>query len=395
MLGLGYPVYVRIAYDYVRQLTDQLWVPPSLHPGVHPWDVGKSTLQLMGLHDRRYMYYDDLLGLSTAPTLVASSSIISNQAGPSLVDFPCLAQYLISYPDQSLVTFILAGIRDGFWIGVSGNHSLRSSTHNHPSCRVNPAAVSSYISSERAAGRMLGPLPQSDSIQVSPIGLGPKGHQGDAWRLIVDLSYPGGQSINDKITSDLCSLWYPSVDNAVSFILALGQHTQLGIQPVHPDDRHLLGISWEDHVYVDLCLPFGLRSVPKIFTAFADVLAWVLHHCGVRLLIHYLKDFLIFGSPFTGEAHSALRIAMDVLAYLHIPVSLPKLEGMSATVNFLGILINTVRMELRLPHDKLLRMKLLVANWLGRRSGRCSVVASLLGHLSHAAVVANPGRIFL
>ena len=132
---------------------------------------------------------------------------------------------------------------------------------------------------------------------------------------------------------------------ASSYSVALGRHTQLvkidlkdayRILPIHPDDRHLLGISWEDHIYVDLCLPFGLCSAPKIFTAFADILAWVLHCCGVRHLIQYLDDFLIFWSHFTGEAHSALRIAMDVLADLHIPISLPKLEGPSTIVSFWG-----------------------------------------------------------
>ena len=94
--------------------------------------------------------------------------------------------------------------------------------------------------------------------------------------------YSGGRSVNHK-TSCLCSLRHPLVDNAISFILALGRHTQLvkiylrdayRILLIHPDDRHLLGISWEDHIYVDLCLPFELRSVLKIFTALADILAW-------------------------------------------------------------------------------------------------------------------------
>ena len=106
------------------------------------------------------------------------------------------------------------------------------------------------------------------------------------------------------------------------------------ILPIHPDNRHLLGISWEDHIYVHLCFPFGLRSAPKIFTAFVDVLAWVLHHCGVRHLIHSLHDFLIFGSPLTGESGSALCIAMNVLADLHIPNSLTNLVGLSTTVIF-------------------------------------------------------------
>ena len=122
----------------------------------------------------------------------------------------------------------------------------------------------------------------------------------------MDLSYPRSLSVNNKISSDLCSLRYPSVNDAITYmyILPLGQLTQLVkvdlkdaylILPVHPEDRQLLGISWENYSYVDFCLPFGLRSSPKIFTAFADVVAWVLHHCGVRHIMHYLDDFLILG----------------------------------------------------------------------------------------------------
>ena len=30
---------------------------------------------------------------------------------------------------------------------------------------------------------------------------------------------------------------------------------------VHPSDRYLLGMRWQKHYYVDLALPFGLRSI--------------------------------------------------------------------------------------------------------------------------------------
>lgn len=222
--------------------------------------------------------------------------------------------------------------------------------------------------------------------------------------MIVDLSYPNGRSVNDCIPSEVCSLRYPSVDDAVQFILSLGRYTQLvkidlknayRILPVHPEDRQLLGVSWEGYTFVDQCLPFGLRSAPKIFTAFADTLAWVLHRQGVRFLIHYLDDFLIFGSPFSGEGQHSLQVALGTLAALGVPVSMPKLEGPATTVTFLGILIDTARLELRLPPDKLFRLRQLVANWLHRRSGRKSDLESLLSHLSHAAVVVRPGRIFL
>ena len=94
-----------------------------------------------------------------------------------------------------------------------------------------------------------------------------------AWRMIVDLSLPAGGSVNDMISADLCSLCYPSVDDAVKFILALGRHTHLvktdlknayRILPIRPEDRQYLGINWEGQVFVDQCLPFELRSAPKI-----------------------------------------------------------------------------------------------------------------------------------
>ena len=72
-----------------------------------------------------------------------------------------------------------------------------------------------------------------------------------------------------------------------------------------------------------------------------------------------------------------------------------KLEDPTTTVTFLGIVIHTARMELLLPLDKLVHLRALACSWLGRRSGRRSDLESLLGHLSCAAVVVKPGRIFL
>ena len=46
---------------------------------------------------------------------------------------------------------------------------------------------------------------------------------------------------------------------------------------IHPHDQHLLAMVWGGNIFVDRCLPFGLRSAPKIFTAVADALAWVLY----------------------------------------------------------------------------------------------------------------------
>ncbi len=72
-----------------------------------------------------------------------------------------------------------------------------------------------------------------------------------------------------------------------------------------------------------------------------------------------------------------------------------KIEGPATIVTFLGIIIDTVAGELRIPEEKLAHIRQLVQSWLGKRSGKFRECQSLLGHLSHAATVIRDGRIFL
>ena len=97
-----------------------------------------------------------------------------------------------------------------------------------------------------------------------------------------------------------------------------------------------------------------------MFTAFADLVAWAIHCRGVCWLQHYLNDFLLFEALGTLEVASAAAVAMDVLANAGIPVAAHKTEGPSTAVTFLGIMVNTVLFQLRLPSEKVTRLKTLV-----------------------------------
>ena len=54
-----------------------------------------------------------------------------------------------------------------------------------------------------------------------------------------------------------------------------------------PDDQNLLGVQWKDERYTDGALPFGLRSAPKIFSAVADALQWILTKKGICCITGY------------------------------------------------------------------------------------------------------------
>lgn len=71
--------------------------------------------------------------------------------------------------------------------------------------------VEDYLKFELEASHILGPFPSNNLLcptNISPIGIIPKQHQQNEWRLIVDMSSPDGTSINDGITPSLTSLVY-------------------------------------------------------------------------------------------------------------------------------------------------------------------------------------------
>lgn len=166
--------------------------------------------------------------------------------------------------------------------------------------------------------------------------------------------------------------------------------------PVHPADRHLLAMEWRDGIFIDTCLPFGLRSSPKLFNILADLLAWILEHQGISVL-HYLDDFLTIGRPGSTECYRNLQIMIQVCQLLNVPLAIEKIDGPSTVLDFLGILLDTVRMEARLPEDKLTRLRAAVTEWLDKRKATKRQVLSLVGVLQYATKVVRPGpgRIFV
>ena len=71
---------------------------------------------------------------------------------------------------------------------------------------LNSTVIDEYLTKERAVGRFIGPLSPEVDVHLSCFGVIPKGHIPHKWRLITDLSYPPGLSVNDGIVEELRSL---------------------------------------------------------------------------------------------------------------------------------------------------------------------------------------------
>ena len=301
---------------------------------------------------------------------------------------------LRSHPDQCLVEFMLNGICNGFRIGFTNlPSSLKAARSNLEGALEHPDIVTDYLDTEISLGRVAGPFPPKavPQVHISRFGVIPKGQTG-RWRLIVDLSHPRGYSVNDGIPKSLCSLKYVTIDEAIKGIIQLGRGTLLAkidiksafrLLPVHPADRHMLGMRWKGGIYIDTCLPFGLRSAPKLFDILAEFLAWVAKQSNVSFLIHYLDDFLTMGPPSSLTCQHNLDTIIRMCNYLGIPLALEKVEGPSTALPFLGIMLNTITMEARLPEEKLRKLRVEVSQWVHRTNARKREILSLSwGHCS-------------
>ena len=313
---------------------------------------------------------------------------------------------LASHPDQRFANYIINGIKNGFRIGFDyQGHRCEKARNNMQSAREHPQVIRDYIAKECAEGRILGPFVPSSlaDVQVSRFGVIPKkGH--NKWRLILDLSSPEGRSVNDGIQPALCSLSYVSIDDAARAVAKAGRGALLAkvdiksayrIVEVHPEDRPLLGMLWDGGLFIDSVLPFGLRSAPKIFTALADALEWIVRQAGVETVFHYLDDFLIVGSPASEQCKVDLQRLLEVFGRLHIPIAVEKLEGPAMIIIFLGIELDTQLMILRLPQEKLSELRTLLTQWQAKKFCLKKDLQSLVGKLQHACKVVRPGRTFL
>ena len=66
--------------------------------------------------------------------------------------------------------------------------------------------------------------------------------------------------------------------------------------PIGPQDWNLLGMHWWQQFYIDICLPFGLRSGPYLFNQLSIAIHWILQHSyNVQHPLHYLDDFFTAG----------------------------------------------------------------------------------------------------
>lgn len=331
------------------------------------------------------------------------------QACPSPVKISALQQELVGHPDTSFTQFLISGFINGFDTGFSSLPSLSFECPNLLSARTQPDVTSDLIQSELGKNYLIGPF---DNIpfkfyRISPVGVS-EGKYSRKKRLIVDLSAPHDNelhpSLNQLIDKEQFSLQYVTIDHAIDIISQMGKGSLLcktdikdafKLVPIKESLWPLHGIKWDKKYYFYTRLVFGSRSSPKIFDNLSVAVCWILqNNYGVSHVLHLLDDFLTIDRK-DQDAYRTMDTLISVFNKLGIPLSANKTVGPTTSLEYLGIILDTNKLEARLPKEKVDRISSILSSFSVKKSCTKRELLSLLGHLNFASRVIYPGRAFV
>ena len=152
---------------------------------------------------------------------------------------------------------------------------------------------------------------------------------------------------------------------------------------------------WRGKYYFDKVLPFGLRSAPFKVNTLSDALEWI---ALVELLItsveHILDDFII-GEATEAECSISLQSLLIMFRNLGVPIAPRKMVGPTQIIEFIGIVLDSIKLEAHLPQDKVEHIKEALYEWECKKTCTLKELQSLTGTLNFACKVVPPGRPFL
>lgn len=314
--------------------------------------------------------------------------------------------------DQDKSNRLVDGFARGFSIGMDKTvkeimdeqkKTEKKQRKNQKSVSSHPEIIMEKFIKEISAHRMVGPFlnPPFNHYLVFPLGLRRK-KEPNKYRVIHDLSAEvNGISVNSTIPDFRATTSYDTIYSAIKLIQRLGPGCVLcktdiehayKLLPVRPEEIPALGIKWGKYYMWDATLPMGCRSGAQLFEEFSTALQHIAEHEGCGPMCHVLDDFLLVATA--EEADTKFEKFLQICKELGIPVVVKKTEKGTCLI-FLGIELDTIAMQARLPADKLQKCLRLLNRYISQVKITVEQLESLTGLLNFACSVVEMGRPFL
>ena len=403
---------------------DSSSAPPQMHGDVEQYDTdvvvdiyfpkkqfGHMTLQSFNFEfigpSRAPVHLDSVDKLCQVASVIKSTGV-PNYKGARIplhtpLNIPHWDFYLQDYPDKRLCHYL----RFGFPLGLEGSAGAKlCNTHikNHSSAIQYPEAVNTFIKDELAEGAMLGPFSSPPrGLHCSPMLTREK--DGGKRRVVLDLSFPRGTSVNDfahsgcydnvayklkfPSTDDICNAVMQCSDPYISKIDISRAFRHMHIDPL---DAIKLGIHWEGAYYVDIRCAFGFLHGSGMYQLISDLLRHIMAQRGFTMF-PYLDDYVIVSER--EDSLVAFHYLRKVLSELNLPINPKKICPPGKVMTCLGIDFDLVSFSLAIAQDKIVEICTLIEEVMNKKALTRTKFQSLTGKLLYIHRCVKPARIFI
>ena len=256
---------------------------------------------------------------------------------------------------------------------------------------------------------ILGPFeapPFHPWTQCSPLMTRDK-PDGSGKRVIIDLSFPEGASVNDGIQrhdhlGNDAKYTLPTATDLSDLMLERGQgsfmwksdlsraYRQLRIDPL---DYSLLAIKHRNQVFVDICPSFGCRASGSAQQRLSEAVVHLMAQEGHTILA-YVDDFCGIAETYQ-EAEKSFKTFKTLTSDLGLQLAEDKTFPPDQAIQWLGFEFDSNAMTVVIPQEKMEDIISEAETWMTRDWATKQQIQSLAGKLNFISHCVRPARKFM
>ena len=333
-----------------------------------------------------------------------------NCSGPQIriktdLNIPLWEELLKGDRDHQLIYFL----KYGFPLDMPYSPAFEPNVtvSNHSTAKQFPASIQDYLKTEISHRAIMGPYskPPLVGLHCSPMLTRPKTGS-DSRRVIVDLSWPHGNSVNDVVSQDTYmgtpfKLKFPSVDDITARIRDLDGKCllyKIDLQrafrhlKLDPGDINRTGLQFEGRYYVDTSVPFGYRHGSVCMQRLTDSIRGIMHKKGY-FIANYIDDLIGCDPP--KLAWEGFKFLKQLIGDLGLVISQGKLFQPQNCIPCLGIKVNVATGIISIPDEKLEQIIGKCSSFAGTKYTDKKSLQSLIGSLLYVHKCVRPARLFV
>ena len=324
---------------------------------------------------------------------------------PTDLNIPLWESLLQGNRDHQLIFFL----KYGFPLDLSQSLEFEPQTFitNHSSALQHSECIQNYLDVEIKHKAIMGPFrkPPIPALHCSPLLTRPKAGS-TTRRVIVDLSWPHGNSVNHQVCSDtymgsVFKLTFPTVDDIVSRVAGMDGKCllyKIDLQrafrhlKLDPRDINRTGLQFQNQYYVDTAVPFGYRHGSVCMQRVTDSIRGIMHKNGYYIT-NYIDDLIGCDTP--EVAVKAYEFLKSLIVQLGLVISENKLFPPQTCIPCLGIDIDVISGIMSIPEEKLTSIITMCAQWGDKVKTHKKALQSLAGSLLYIHKCVHPARLFI